>query len=154
MQHKKILMIKGIFYAMILIFILIVGFFIIPDTTDIHRALFPVLAVLGILFFIYGAALIYFTFKQKIKGKQKTFLLLTGFSALGFPVSVILHNFFYALGVLAGNIVVLKSILEFLHAAFFLIGLIGCPIGFLIGVIGSIVKFKRKIRKIKINKTK
>ena len=124
MKGKKILMLKGIFYAMILIFILIVAFFMIPDTIPVHRMLFLVLAVLAILFFIYGAALTFLTFKSKIKGKQKTFLLLTGISAIGFPVSVVLHNFFYALGVLTENIVVLKFLFEILHAAFFLIGLI------------------------------
>lgn len=144
-------MLKGLFYSMILIFLLIVAFFVIPDTTDMHRMLFPGLAVLAFLFFIYAAALIYLTFKLKIKGKQKIFLLLTGISAIGFPVFVILHNFFYALAVLAGNLIVLRSIMEFLHASFFLIGLIGCPIGFLIGAIGTWVNFNRKKSKINNN---
>lgn len=153
MKEKSLLMLKGLFYAMVAIFVLIVAFFIIPDTTDIHRALFPVLAVLAILFLIYGVALIFFTLKSRIKGKLKTFLLLTGISTIGFPVSVILHNFFYALGVLAENIVVLNFLFEFLHAAFFLIGLIVCPIVFIIGIIGSIVKLKKLSRKNKIIKS-
>lgn len=143
MQHKRILMLKGLFYAMVAIFVLIVAFFFMLNSDNIKREFFPVLAVLAILFLIYGAVLIFFSIKFKVERKLKRYLILTGASAIGFPVFVILHNLFYALGVLAGNIVVLKSIMEFLHAAFFLIGLIGCPIGFLIGVIGSIVIFKK-----------
>jgi len=136
-------MLKGLFYAMVAIFVLIVAFFFMLNSDNIKREFFPVLAVLAILFLIYGAVLIFFSIKFKVERKLKRYLILTGASAIGFPVFVILHNLFYALGVLAGNIVVLKSIMEFLHAAFFLIGLIGCPIGFLIGVIGSIVIFKK-----------
>ena len=144
MQRKRILILKGLFYTMIAIFLLIASYFLIPSPDNMNRVFFSVVACLAVIFFIYGCALIYLTFKLKIKGKQKTFLLLTGISAIGFPVFVILHNFFYALAVLAGNLVVLKAIMEFLHAAFFLIGLIGCPIGFLIGAIGTLVKFNRK----------
>jgi len=122
----------------------LLAFFVSPGDLSEKRSLFSVVVILAIIFFLLGAALVYLSWESKLEKKLKVFLILTGASAIGFPVFVILHNFFYALGVLAGNIVVLKSIMEFLHAAFFLIGLIGCPIGFLIGAIGSIVKFNRK----------
>ena len=143
MKEKSLLMIKGLFYAMVAIFVLIAAFFLIPDTANIQRVFFPFLGVLAILFFIYGAVLIFLTLKLKVEKKLKVFLILTGASAIGFPVFVILHNLFYALGILAGNIIVLKYLFEFLHAAFFIIALIVCPIVFIIGIIGVIVKLRR-----------
>lgn len=92
------------------------------------------------IFFILSILLIYFAIKEKIK--EKKFLILTGICAAGFFVFTVLHNLFYALAELSSNIFLLPSIFEFLHVAFFLIGVIGCPVGFLIGIIGSFIKKK------------
>ena len=83
--------------------------------------------------------------------KVKLFLLLLGVSLVGFVVFVVLHNLFYAFGQMAVNIIVLKQFLEFLHAIFFLVAILVCPAGVLIGVVGSIVTVitcfkKRRIR--------
>lgn len=81
---------------------------------------------------------------KKVGGKLRRFLILTGVSAVGFLASVLLHNFFYALGVLTNNIFVLHFLFEFLHGAFFIIGLFICPVGFLVGGVGSIFCFLKK----------
>ena len=73
--------------------------------------------------------------------KTKKFLILSGASLIGFPVFVILHNVFYALGEMASNIVVLSHLLELLHVVFFLIAIFVCPTGFLIGAVGSIIVY-------------
>lgn len=94
--------------------------------------------------FLLGIALIFFTLKEKIKGKLKLFFLLTGSSIVGFFVFVILHNLFYALGIITSHITVLKYLMEILHVTFFIIAVLICPIGFLVGAIGSIVLLIKK----------
>jgi len=69
--------------------------------------------------------------------------MLTGVSSSGFLASVVLHNFFYALGVLTINFVVLHYFFEFLHAAFFLVGIVVCPIVFIIGAVTGTRQFIR-----------
>ncbi len=136
-------MIKKIFYSLIGIFVLILSFFFIPVSDDVQRSLFPFAGILAGLFFILGIILIVLTAKSKIK--KKLFLILTGASSAGFLVCVILHNFLYALAIVCENIMILKYLFEFLHVAFFLIGILICPILFLISVIISIMQFKKRI---------
>ncbi len=112
--------------------------------SGIERLLFPLVAVLGLIFLLLGIALIFLTIKQKIKGKLKIFLMLMGASAISPLVFSILHNFFYALGIIGENIFIIKYTMEILHVASFLIALIVSPIGFLVGATGSIVLFMRK----------
>ena len=71
----------------------------------------------------------------------KRFLILLGASLIGFPLFVILHNLFYGLGQVAADIIVLGSLLEFLHAVFFLVAIMVCPPGVLIGAVGSVVTY-------------
>jgi hypothetical protein len=95
------------------------------------------------LCYIAATALILaFTHKWR---KMKNFLILSGLSVLGFGVFVVLHNLFYALAELAADIIVLRYVLEFLHAAFFLIALILCPSGLVIGAVGSLFLLCRRL---------
>ncbi len=79
--------------------------------------------------------------------KVKYFLILAGASLIGFPFFAVLHNVFYGLGEMAADIIVLSHLLGFLSAGFFLVAIIVCPAGFLIGVVGSVLMYfkKRKI---------
>ena len=89
------------------------------------------------IFFILGILLIIFTLREKITGKPKIYLLLTGISAVGFFSGVILHNIVSALlTMLSGR--------EFEEPIFFLLAIIIAPITFLIGMIGSIVLIIKK----------
>ena len=76
--------------------------------------------------------------------KLKSFLILLGISIIGFVVFVILHNVFYALAQMTVDIIVLNYLLEFLHAVFFLIAVLVCPTGLLIGTIGIAAVFFKK----------
>ncbi len=96
------------------------------------------------LFFLLGILLVIFTFKEKVKGWLKFFLLLTGLSASGFFLFVVLHNFFYALNIIWTDITILRHLTEWLHVAYFLIAVFVCPVTFLIGLIGSIILFLKK----------
>jgi hypothetical protein len=84
-----------------------------------------------------GVTLLVLTVKTKVAGILKKFLLLTGASAVGFPVFAVLHNLVYALLILwFGE--------DFWGAngdepVFFILATIVCPIGFLVGAVGTIV---------------
>ena len=143
-MKNKLIYVQKIFYVLMGIFVLLVSYFLawFPDQTK--RALFPFVAILAAIFFVLGAVLIFLTLKLKAEKKLKVFLILTGVSAVGFLVGVILHNFFYGLGMITGHIIILKYITDALHVAFFLIAILVCPIVFLVGAVGSMLMLIRK----------
>ena len=78
----------------------------------------------------------------------KKLLMLAGISIISFFVFTILHNLFYGLAIITDNIFLIKKLMEILHVGFFLISIFICPLGLLVGVIGSIILFvKNKLRK-------
>jgi hypothetical protein len=90
-----------------------------------------------IIFTGLGITLTVLTVKKKVVGKLKVYLLLAGASATGFLVFIVLHNLVYAL---------------FSHffgenfwgtggdePVFFVLAIIVCPLGFLIGAVGTII---------------
>jgi len=133
-----------IFWASVAIFILLIVYFATPTLIHLKQTIFPLAAVLALAFFLLGGALLFLTIKQKIQGKLKKYLILTGASSTGFFVSVLLHNLFYGLGMITANITVLRSLMGGLYAAFFIIAIFVCPIGFIVGAVGSIVIFLKK----------
>jgi len=100
------------------------------------------LLFIAFVFFLLGAALLALTIRAKMDRLLKIFLLLTSGSAVGFFVSVILHNLVYGFficiygkdfwGVTGGD-----------EPVFFILAVFVCPIVFLIGSIGSAVVFIR-----------
>ena len=90
-----------------------------------------------IIFLLLGLALIVFALKDKIQGKLKRFLLLTGTSALGVFPFIILHNLTTAL-----LSTIFKQEIE--EPFFFILAVIICPIGFIVGSIGSIVLINKQ----------
>ena len=128
-------MTRKIFIAQVIIFAILVSSFFLPF--PIRREVFPFVAMLAFLFFILGVFLIVRTRKEETKNPLKKYLMLVGISSSGFLASVLLHNFFYALGILAENVSFLRLFFELLHVAFFIAGIIGCPLGFLIGALGA-----------------
>lgn len=67
--------------------------------------------------------------------RPKSFLLLCGLSALGFVVFAILHNLLYGLATMV-DLAWLKAIIEVLHVAAFLIAILVCPAGVVVGLVG------------------
>ncbi|MBU1132377.1 hypothetical protein KKC32_03995 [Patescibacteria group bacterium] len=143
MNIKKIL--APNFFSLLGIFAIIAAYLAIPFSMELKQKLFPAIAVLAILFFLLGIALLVMTIKSKTKGKLKLFLIFTGASAIAFPVSVILHNVIYGL---------------FIHffgenfwgnggdePVFFILATMVCPIIFLIGAIGSSIIFFKQNKK-------
>lgn len=127
-----------LFWALIGVFVLIVCFFLIEPFQELVEGSELFLSPF-ILSFLLGLALLVFTLREKVAGKLKAFFLLTAASSTGVFVFILLHNGFYALATVWGHITVLVPALEFLHAAFFIVALIVCPLGFLVGAVGSIV---------------
>jgi len=93
----------------------------------------------GAAFLLLGAALIYFTIKEKVRGWVKRFLLITGASAVGIPISVVLHNVIYGLFIHFFGADFWDRVGLSDEPVFFVIAVFICPVAFLIGTIGSIV---------------
>jgi hypothetical protein len=126
------------FWALIGSFLLILSEFFIPAIRDLFEGS-ELFLLPFIIFSLLGIVLIFLTLKKRIKGALRKFLLLTGVSAVGFFIFVVLHNAFYALGTITGHIVLLNYLTEILHVAAFITAILICPLGFLIGMVGVIV---------------
>jgi len=103
----------------------------------------PMIFIFWILLALSGIGLIIITLKKKVSGKLKLFLLLLGYSSAGFLLGVVLHNVFYALGTLTGDIIILNTFINILEAAFFIIAVIICPICLLVGIVGTLILWKK-----------
>lgn len=101
-----------------------------------------------LIFVALSIALVVLTFKKKVEGNLKKFLLLTGISPLAMVVFILLHNLFFGLFIVVfGNDFWERTGLGD-EPLFFILAVIVCPIAFLIGFIGSIVLLIRKKNKI------
>jgi len=124
-----------IFWALIGVFVVAVSAMVIPAFRELVVG-FLFIVIAGTVFIVLGAVLLFLTIKEKVRGMLRGFLLLTGASALGIPVSVFLHNAIYGLFIYWFGADFWKGGDEPL---FFIMGVIVCPLGFLVGVVGSII---------------
>jgi hypothetical protein len=131
MEAKALQIRNAIFWALIAIFAILVAVLV----TGWGRRWGPKLSsstmiFLAITFFALAAMVVVLTVKLKEPGIRKLFFIVTGASAVGIPICVILHNLVYAL---------------FFHgkggdeAVFFILAIFVCPALFVIGAVGSIV---------------
>ena len=135
----------AIFWALIGVFVVIVGVFSIPPLRDLLMG-FLFIIISGVVFFLLGVALIFLTVKEKVRGIRGKFLILTVASSAGILVSVLLHNAIYGLFIhFFGT--------DFWHRiglgdepVFFIIAVFLCPVAFLVGAVGSIVLAIKKVR--------
>lgn len=126
---------RSIFWALVGVFVVVVCLFAIPAARELLMGLLFLITA-GAVLFLLGGALIFLTVKGKAEGKFKKFQLLTGASAVGIPVSAILHNFVYGLFIYWFGA-------DFWDGGdepfFFVMAIVVCPLGFLVGAAGSIV---------------
>ena len=135
----KILSSQFLFNALIILSILVTLGMLFPDIGGMAGAAF----ILWILLFFAGVGLIIITYKEKISGKRKFFLLFSGFSSASFLLFVVLHNLFYALSTITENSVILNRIINFFEVASFLTATIICPVGLIVGIAGTLIILKK-----------
>lgn len=138
----------SIFWALVGIFIVIASAFSIAAFVPAFRGSIFVgfIAIYSVIFFLLGVALIFLTIKEKIRGMPQKFLLLTGASAAGFLVFAFLHNAFYGLFIHFFGTDFWDRIGLGDEPFFFIMAIFVCPIGFLVGAVGSIVLGIKKSR--------
>lgn len=141
-MKTKLKSITVVFSALVGIFVTLISYFIIPFPYFIKQTLFPLIAILCLAFMALGIVLIVLTFRKKVKGKLKVFLLLTGFSSAGILPSAILHNAVYALSTYLGESFLIMNGSD--EIFFFFMALIILPILFIIGAMGSIILLRKK----------
>jgi len=137
------------FYLLVVVFVLTISIIFIPAFREFVSGTFMIIS--GVILVILGSMLIGLTLIQKVKGKLKKLLILAGASAAGFFVFVLLHNIFYALGQVASHITILSYLMKAFEVVFFLVAIFASPIGFLIGVIGTIVLLNKKRKMLQKN---
>jgi len=125
-----------IFWALVGVFIVIVCQFSIPAFRELLMGFRGLLFLIisGAVFFLLGVALIVLTVKEKVGGMLRKFFLLTGASSAGFFVSILLHNAIYGL-----VFVTMLNRPDLDEPVFFIMATLVCPLGFLVGAVGSIV---------------
>ncbi len=133
------------FYGLILVFFALLCQFFVPVFDDL---------LIGYMFFVpmalfclLGIILLVLTLREKVGGKLRKFLLLIGVSATGFFVFALLHNFMSPLEKITEDIFILSYLIQGLSVIFFLLAVLICPIGFLVGLVGSIVLLIKKRQK-------
>ena len=143
-RKKGIPALKAVFWALVANALIMLGMMATAALPAVRSFISPFMFASWITFFSLGIALIVLTLRKKAKGKLKKYLILAGASSAGFFVSVLLHNFLYALAIIFADIRILSYVLKVLSTVFFIIAIFILPITFLIGMIGSIVLFTRK----------
>jgi hypothetical protein len=130
------------FWALVAVFVLIVCFFVITAFGDWLSGSIWFLSPFA-LFFLLGVALLVFSLRGSVSGGLKKFFILTGASAAGVLVGIVLHNLIYALFEYFGGADFWNGGDEFF---FFIMAVIVCPLGFLVGVVGTIVLGIKRLR--------
>ena len=120
---------------------MLAGYIMFP-VQGVKKTLFPVFAVIAIVFSVLGIILFLLTVKQGIERKLKVFLVLSAVSSAVFVPAVILHNLVYGLFIklFGENYWAGKGD----EALFFIIAVIICPVVFLTGLTGSIIFLNRR----------
>jgi hypothetical protein len=119
----KARLVWSVFWAQVAFFVLTIVVMTVPFSTSWHPAL---IFVPWGAFFSLGAVLTYLTLRQKTPGMQGKFLLTTGAAGVGFLVFVLLHN-------------LVSGVFDTEEPVFFILATVLCPLGFLVGAVGSIV---------------
>jgi hypothetical protein len=129
------------FWALVAVFFIIVCFFVISAFGELLRGLWFLTPFA--LFFLLGIALLVFSLRGSASGGLKKFFILTGASAAGILVSIVLHNLIYGLFEHFAGADFWNGGDEFF---FFTLAVIVCPLGFLVGMVGTIVLGVKKLK--------
>ena len=133
-----------VFWALVAAFVAVASVFLIPAAREAVTGL--VMAISGAVLFLLGAALVFLAVKRQPPGMPRRFLILTGASAAGIPVSVLLHNVIYGLFIHCFGPDFWDRISLADEPVFFVLALLVCPTAFLVGTIGTIVLVTKRPR--------
>ena len=114
----------------------------------IPKFIFIAVLPLIILLSVFGVALIILASKAGFNKPAKSFFILTGASAAGIGLSMVLHNLVYALLIKLFGQGAWGNMGD--EPVFFVLATIICPLALLTGFIGSIALIAKK--KVKVNK--
>jgi hypothetical protein len=131
-----------VFWALVAVFVFIVCLFAVPACHGLFHGLWFLSPF--VLFCLLGVALIVLAVRNGLSGGLKFFFILTGASAAGVLVSILLHNLVYGLFEYFGGPNFWNGGDE---PVFFVMATVVCPLGFLVGVVGTIVnglKYRRR----------
>ena len=134
-----------VFWALIGVFIVIACIFSIPVLRELIMG-FLFIMVSGAILLLLSVALIILTVREKVEGMLKKFLILTGASPVGLFVSILLHNAIYGLLIYWFGTDFWERTGIGDEPFFFFMAIGVCPLGFIVGVVGSIVLAIREIR--------
>jgi hypothetical protein len=115
-----------IFWVLVGVFVVIIGTMFVGVPLAGNFQLGFIVFPAWIVFLGLGITLIVLIVKKQVEGKLKKFLLLTGASAVGLPVFAVLHN-------------LVSALFNTEEPVFFILATMVCPLGFLVGAIGTIV---------------
>lgn len=138
-----------LFWALVANFLFIVSLFFIPAINKLFKGSI-IFLVPFVIFFLLGLTLLVLVIRIKPKTTLAKFLLLTGISSTGVFVGIFLHNMIYGLFIYLFGQNFWDRIGTGDEPVFFLIALILCPLGFLVGVVGSMIVLAKQR---KLNKT-
>ncbi|MCL4385282.1 MAG: hypothetical protein M1326_03075 [Cyanobacteria bacterium] len=142
MQEEK----NKIYTSTLIIFWLIFAFFIMV-MAGMYLYLIPYIGfITGVAFravlSILGIAIIILASKAYLSKIAKAFFIITGASALGMGLSMILHNLVFALFIKLFGEGFWSGMDD--EPVFFILATIICPIALLVGIVGSIVLIAKK----------
>jgi hypothetical protein len=131
------------FWVLAGVFLIVVAEFFIPAFRDLLKGSLWFLAPMA-AFCLLGIVLLILATKEQAERKLKKFLLLTGASATGFFVSILLHNLIYGLFAYFFGADFWQRIGLGDEPFFFIVAIFVCPLGFLVGVVGTLVLLLKK----------
>jgi len=132
-----------IFWLLVFNFLWIVVQMTVPAVREIFRGSILFLSPFA-AFFLLGLVLTIVTLRERVQDRLRKFILLTGISATGVFLSVLLHNFIYGYFIYFYGQDFWERIGLGDDPVFFLLAIIVFPILFLVGVKGTIVTLIKK----------
>jgi hypothetical protein len=123
------------FWALAVVFVFIICLFTIPGLGEPLVGSLWFLAPFAI-FSVLGAVLIIFSLQGSLSGGSRAFFILTGASAAAVLVSILLYNLFS--GFFTDFLIGGDELFLFVMVLFV------CPLGFLVGVVGTVISYYRR----------
>jgi hypothetical protein len=124
-----------VFWLLVADWLLLTARILMPERIGISRGSF--LPHLGSVL-VLGVVLGWLVLKNEgLKGGLRKWLLVTSGSAVGIFVGVILHNLLYAAAEVTKEVPVIHQAVELLSGGFFIVAIVVCPVGLVVGAVMS-----------------